>query len=58
VFAPKGKDGVRCFDGSVSHEAWQLHQRFKFDFLANADCNSGRIEWETIAAWLAKEKGE
>jgi hypothetical protein len=58
LFPKRKEEGVRCFDGSVSHEAWHLHQRFKFDFLDSVDHNSGRIEWETIAAWLAKEKEE
>src|SRR2546429_429069 len=55
LFPCKGKSFERCFDGAVSREAWLLHQKFKFTFLATADRSSGRIEWETIEAWLTKE---
>jgi hypothetical protein len=56
LFPCAGESFERCFDGAVSREAWLLHQKFKFTFLATADRRSGRIEWETIAAWLNKEK--
>lgn len=56
LFPKQDEDAVKCFDGSVSREAWLLHQNFKFTFLTTADRNSGRIEWETIEAWLKKER--
>ncbi|MBS1792090.1 MAG: DUF2958 domain-containing protein [Acidobacteria bacterium] len=56
LFPCNGERVERCFEGAVSREAWLLHQRFKFAFLATADRSGGRIEWETIAAWLNKER--
>jgi hypothetical protein len=56
LFPAQDEEAVQCFDGSVSREAWLLHQDFKFAFLATADRNSGRIEWETIEAWLEARK--
>lgn len=56
LFPMQSEEGVRCFDGSVSREAWLLHQPFKFEFLAAADRNSGRVEWGVIEAWLKKER--
>lgn len=56
LFPVQDEKTVACFDGSVSREAWSLHQNFKFQFLARADRNSGRIEWEDIETWLKKEK--
>jgi hypothetical protein len=56
LFPVQDEEAEICFDGSVSREAWRLHQKFKFKFLAAADRDNGWIEWETIEAWL-KEKG-
>ena len=49
-------DPVECFDGNVSRAAWHHHQPFKFEFLAGADKQGGRIQWEQIKTWL-DEKG-
>lgn len=56
LFPCQGKQIERCFEGAVSREAWLLHQRFKFAFLATADRSGGQIEWEAIEAWLNKER--
>lgn len=57
LFPVQGEEAVTCFDGSVSRQAWDLHQKFKSAFLEAADRNSGCIEWETIEAWLQQERG-
>lgn len=56
LFPCEGAQIERCFEGAVSHQAWLLHQRFKFAFLATADRSGGRIEWEAIEAWLNQER--
>jgi len=52
------EDKERCWEGSVSRTAWHHHQPFKFAFLAGADKNEGRIEWEKVAAWLEENRDE
>jgi hypothetical protein len=57
LFLARGADRVeKCFDGSVSHKAWLLHQPFKFKFLANAHRDEGRIEWAEIQNWLEDQE--
>jgi hypothetical protein len=36
----------------VSHQAWKLHQDFKFEFLTTADKNEGEVEWDLIETWI------
>ena len=54
LFAKQDEDEDRYFDSSVSQEAWLLHQHFNFDYLALVDCDSGRIEWETVEPWFSR----
>jgi len=42
----------QCFDGKVSHQAWKLHQDFKFEFLTTVDRDEGEVEWDLIETWL------
>jgi hypothetical protein len=52
LFPIQGKEEVAIWEGHVSRKAWDLHQPFKFAFLAAADRQSGRIEWAKIEAWI------
>lgn len=58
LFAVKDGHPIKCFDGNVSDQAWHLHQPFKFEFLAGADRQSGRIAWAEIDAWLKTQQQE
>lgn len=50
-----GGPTVKCFQGTVSRQAWQLHQDFKFAFLCGANRLGGCIEWREIETWLAAQ---
>jgi hypothetical protein len=52
LFPCEGESFEQCFDGKVSHQAWKLHQDFKFEFLTTADKNEGEVEWDLIETWI------
>jgi hypothetical protein len=48
-----GDEGVRLYRGArCSWEAWQLHQQFKWRFIASAPRAGGRLPLREIRAWL------
>src|SRR5262245_31982078 len=56
--ALEGEESEKCFYGKVSREAWLLHQKFKFKFLAAADRNAGKIRREEIEGFLGASSDE
>jgi len=52
LFPYEGESFEQCFDGKVSHQAWKLHQDFKFEFLTAVDRNEGEVEWDLIKTWI------
>jgi hypothetical protein len=46
---------TKCFDGYCWGLAFQLHQEFKFKFIATANRNSATIPYAEVEAWV-KEK--
>ncbi len=45
---------VGCFKGNVSKEAWELHQDFKFKFIACMEEPGGYIPAAYIQKWIDK----
>jgi len=43
---------VECWRGQCFQLAWDLHQKFKFDFLMGMDKQGGIISWDGICVWL------
>ena len=58
LFPYEGGGFEQCFDGKVSHQAWSLHQDFKFEFLTAVDRNEGEVEWDLIETWLLERSIE
>lgn len=57
----QGYEGERmkCFDGKCFNLAWRIHQEAKRLFIATIDHDAGgTIEYETIAAWIARKVQE
>lgn len=47
---------VKLWDGKkVSSLAWNLHQRFKFKFIATLPDEGGVIKGETVRSWIEEE---
>jgi hypothetical protein len=53
-----GDPAIKCFQGTASGQAWQLHQEFKFAFLCGANRLGGCIEWQEIELWLAAQAAQ
>jgi len=58
LFPYEGGSFEQCFDGKVSHQAWTLHQDFKFEFLTAAHRDAGEVEWDLIETWLLERSIE
>lgn len=43
---------VSCFDGSCTRLAWNLHQKFKVEFLQNFPKSGGVIPAQKIIDWI------
>jgi hypothetical protein len=57
IFCP-GK-GVKLWDGQqVSHDAWGLHQKFKFKFIGGMNRAGGNVTLEEILAFINHERAE
>ncbi len=59
LFAPPGSDGlrpVRCYRETCSRTAWQLHQSFKWEFLAPLTESGGVLPGTLIRAWIAEQQ--
>lgn len=54
-FFPFNKENgfVKCFEGYSSSKAWDLHQQFKQEFIAQIPRTGGTIEAELIRQWIA-----
>ena len=52
LFSPEPFDQAEY---DADKQAWLIHQAFKFQFLANANQDAGRISWTEILAWLATQ---
>lgn len=50
-----GGDAVKCYQGRCSTLAMELHQQFKWEFLAGANADHGHIPAETIRKWIEKQ---
>ena len=53
----KGYKGQRvdCFEGTCWDKAYELHQEFKRDFIANAPDGGCVIPYETLMVWIDKK---
>lgn len=53
-----GEAEVECFEGTCDPLAWDLHQRFKRDFIGRVPREGGRIEGDAIREWIRDQVEE
>lgn len=55
AFVPPGSDDlppIKCYGGECSETAWRLHQKFKWDFIAQMPHAGGTIKAADIQHWI------
>ena len=48
---------TKCWHGNCFQLAWDLHQKFKWDFIANALHDGKVIPWQTVKDWIIDQCG-
>ena len=51
------REPVKCSKGECSRVAYELHQRFKWDFIEKMDREGGHIPILDINAWIDEQLG-